>query len=383
MANNIPSIPRVLDLKATLDAKSCFLFGPRQTGKTWLIHHTLKECVVYSLLDSRTFLDLSRNPKRIEEELPPKTGLVVIDEIQRQPELLNEVHFLIEQRGIRFLLTGSSARKLRHGGVNLLGGRARIKHLHPFIYRELGKHFDLERALNRGLLPSIYFSDAPREDLQAYTGLYLQEEIAAEGAVRNVPAFSRFLQVAALSNGKIINYTNISNDCQVARTTVQEYFQILKDTLIGYELPAWKHSIKRKPISTSKFYLFDSGITLFLQNRSRIKFGSPEFGEAFETFIFHELKSYCDYGDQSSLCYWRSTTGIEVDFVLGDCTAIDVKAKTNLSDHDLKGLVSLAEEKGLKNYVCVSLEARPRKIGPLHILPYHIFLEKLWAGDFI
>ena len=230
-------VERVLNFPQLLSKKSHFLLGPRQTGKTSLIRHTLKGVRLYDLLDTSTYLALSQNPGRIAQELTPQDRVVVIDEIQRLPGLLNEVHRLIEERGVRFLLTGSSARKLRRGGVNLLGGRARTKYLHPLTYRELGGQFDFLRAIARGLLPSIYFSEDSRADLQAYAGSYLQQEIVAEGMTRNVPAFSRFLRVAALCNGTIVNFTNVANDAQVPRTTLYEYFEILKDTLILYELP--------------------------------------------------------------------------------------------------------------------------------------------------
>ncbi len=237
-------IKRVIDLKKIVSEKSCFLFGPRQTGKSFLIKETLSDKKVYDLLDSETFFKLARNPKLIEQELNYKDDIIVIDEIQKLPELLDEVHRLIEKRGLKFLLTGSSARKLRRGGVNLLGGRARYKVLHPFCYKELGDFFDLNRAINYGLLPSVYFSNSPEEDLRAYTGLYLQEEIASERLTRNIPAFSRFLQVASIMNGQLINYSKIASDSQVASSTVQEYFQILKDTLIAFEVGAWKKTVK-------------------------------------------------------------------------------------------------------------------------------------------
>ena len=209
---------------------------------------------------------------------------MVIDEIQQLPELLNEVHRLIEARGVRFLLTGSSARKLRGGGVNLLGGRARIKHLHPLTRGEPGKHFDLNPAIGRSLLPSIYFSDDPRADLEAYAGAYLQQEVVAEGAARNAPAFSRFLRVAALANATIVNFTNLASDAQVARTTIYEYFEILKDTLILHELPPWRQSKKRKPLASSKYYFFDIGVVAALQGR-QFRVGTPESGQALETYL--------------------------------------------------------------------------------------------------
>lgn len=379
--DGLPYIERILDLPALIEKKSHFLFGPRQTGKTSLIHHSLKGVKVYDLLDTSIYLALSQSPGRIGQELTTKDNLVVIDEIQRLPELLNEVHRIIETRSIRFLLTGSSARKLRRRGVNLLGGRARTKYLHPFTYKELGDKFDLARAMERGLLPSIYFSDDPRADLQAYAGSYLQEEIVAEGATRNLPAFSRFLKVAALCNSQIVNFTNISNDAQVARTTVYEYFEILKDTLILYELPAWRKSKKRKPLASSKYYFFDVGVVSLLQGR-KFRPGTPEFGEAFETYLMHELISYSDYVSGENLSYWRSTSGFEADFIIGDHTAVEVKAKENLSVSDLKPLRALSEEKKLKRYLCVSLEPRRRRLEDVMVLPYKDFLEALWNGEY-
>jgi predicted AAA+ superfamily ATPase len=377
MSEKIPYIKRLVDLNALLEKKSHFLLGPRQTGKTFLIRNTLQKVRVYDLLDAEIFLVLSQNPGRISEELQPHDRIVVIDEIQRLPELLNEVHRLIETRGIRFLLTGSSARKLRRGGINLLGGRARTRYLHPLTYKELGEHFNLLQAIERGLIPSIYFSDEPRIDLQAYAGSYLQQEILAEGATRNIPAFSRFLHVAALCNATIVNFTNVANDAQVARTTIYEYFEILKDTLVLYELPAWRKSRKRKPLASSKYYFFDIGAVAVLQGRE-FKKGTPEFGEAFETYLMHELKSFNDYISGEQLSYWRSTSGFEVDFIIGDHTAVEVKAKKNISPNDIKPLRMLAEEGKLKRYICVSLEPRRRKIGEIEILPYNDFLDSLW-----
>lgn len=237
-------VDRQLDISALLAKRSFFLLGPRQTGKTSLIHHALPDTLFYDLLDSANYLALSHNPGRLAEEIGSSVKRVVIDEIQRLPSLLNEVQRLIETRDVNFLLTGSSARKLRRGGINLLGGRARVKYLHPLTYRELGDKFNLNHAIQRGLLPSIYFSDDPRADLESYAGLYLQQEIMAEGATRNIPAFSRFLKIAAHNNGGIVNFTNIASDAQVARTTVYEYYEILKDTLILRELPPWRKTAK-------------------------------------------------------------------------------------------------------------------------------------------
>jgi len=374
-------IERVLNLPFLLQKKSHFLFGPRQTGKTSLIRHSLKGVRSYDLLDNSVYLSLSQDPGRIAQEINPRDKIVVVDEIQRLPVLLNEVHRLIEERGIRFLLTGSSARKLRRGGVNLLGGRARTKYMHPLTYRELGNQFNLFKAIERGLLPSIYLSDDPHADLEAYTGSYLQQEIVAEGTTRNIPAFSRFLKVAALCNGTVVNFTNVSNDAQVPRTTVYEYFEILKDTLLLYELPAWRKSKKRKPLASSKYYFFDVGVVAALQGR-QFRPGTPEFGEAFETYLMHELVSYSDYISGEPLSYWRSTSGFEVDFILGDHTAVEVKAKENVSAHDLKSLRALIEEKKLKRYLCVSLGPRRRNLENVTILPLREFLEALWGREY-
>ncbi len=372
-------LARQVDLQALLKGKSYFLFGPRQTGKSFLIAHSLKDARVYNLLDNALFFELNRHPGRLSEELTARDKVVVIDEIQRLPDLLNEVHRLIEERGVRFLLTGSSARKLRHGGVNLLGGRARTQYFHPFTTQELGQHFDLKHALNCGLIPSIYFSSNPNADLEAYTGNYLQQEIVAEGVTRNIPAFSRFLKVAALCNATIVNFTNAANDAQVPRTTIYEYFEILKDTLIIRELPPFKKGSRRKPIRSSKYYFFDTGVVRQLQGRASFSEGTPEFGGAFETFLMHELTAVSDYKRPLKLRFWRSTSGFEVDFIIDDHTAVEAKAKFVITPDDLRSLEAIAQEHRFKRLVCVCLEKRPRKTGKIEIVPYQDFLEELWA----
>ena len=376
-------VKRQLDLLKILRKKSYFLFGPRQTGKTSLIQHTLNEYRYYNLLRTDVYLKLSRAPQRLRQEITDDDRVVIIDEIQKLPILLDEVHNLIEEKGTHFLLTGSSARKLRNKGVNLLGGRARTRRLRPFILKELKGDFQLLKALDTGLIPSIYFSNAPFEDLEAYAGNYLKEEIAAEAIVRNVPAFSRFLTVAGLCNGKMINYTNIASDAQVPRSTVQEYFQILRDTLLGDDLPAWRKSVKRKPVSTSKFYFFDIGVARFLQGRRGLEMRSPEFGEAFEAYIHHEIKTYCDYQGGCDLCYWRATSGFEVDFVINGKTTIEVKGKTNITRKDFKGLTAIKEEELLKNYILVTLEDTPRKDGDICVLPWKNFITNLWQDAYV
>jgi predicted AAA+ superfamily ATPase len=376
------NVPRILDLPRLLSTKSYFLFGPRQTGKTFMIRRQFPKAKYYNLHETDTFLKFNQAPHRLRQELTGKDKFVIMDEIQKLPLLLDEIQVLIDDRQVRFLLTGSSARALKRKGLNLLGGRARTKRLHPLCYRELAHEFDLVKALDRGLLPSLYFSESPYEDLHAYVGTYLKEEIAAEAVVRNLPAFSRFLTVAALCNGQMLNYSKIASDAQVPKSTVQEYFHILRDTLLGDDLPAWRRTEKRKPLTTAKFYFFDIGIVRHLQRRRQLQEGSPEFGEAFEAYIHHELKTYCDYEGVPDLAYWRSTSDYEVDFILNDRTAIEVKTKTNVSDRDLRGLRALREERLLKHYVVASHETTPRRVDGIEILPWQDFLARLWEGEF-
>jgi len=371
-------VPRVLDLNRLLAKKSHFLFGPRQTGKSSLIRATVRADRFYNLLESDTLLALAREPRRLRQEVQKIGALVVIDEIQKLPQLLDEVQWLIEERKARFLLTGSSARKLRGGGVNLLGGRARSRTLHPFVSREI-EDLDLLRALSFGTLPSIYLSENPREDLKSYTGDYLREEIAHEGLTRNIPAFSRFLEVAALCNGRILNYTKIATDAQVPRTTVHEYFQILRDTLVGYDLMAWRKARRRKPLSTSRFYFFDIGIARALQGRGPIDERSADFGEALEAYLFHELRAWIDYRGDGDLAYWRTTSGFEVDFVLDGAAAIEVKSTRNAAGHDFKGLHAIHEETGVRRRYLVCLEPRPRIVDGIEVLPWREFLARLWS----
>ena len=377
-----PIIARYLDARELLKQRSCFLFGPRQTGKSTLVRHQLADVRTYNLLDPTLFIRLSRNPALIREALAPQTEIIVIDEIQKMPALLNEVQLMIEEHGVRFFLTGSSARTLRRKGVNLLGGRARSRVLHPFVSAELGDHFRLERALEFGLLPSVYFSDAPAEDLAAYSGDYLKQEVAAEALVRNIGAFSRFLEVAALSHGRMINFSQIASDAQVPASTVREYYGILEDTFIAHEVPAYTETRKRKAVSTSKYYLFDIGLARHLQGRRGLPLGTAEYGEAFESFVLQEIKGFCDYHLLDPPRCWRSKSQFEVDFVVGEL-AVEVKAKKAVSHRDLRGLRALREENRLSHYVLVSLEPMARRVDGIDILPWREFLTRLWGGEWL
>lgn len=374
-------ISRKLSLNSILQHKSCFLFGPRQSGKSSLIRSTLPNAQMFDLLKHDTLNRLARNPSYLEEVCVPEHP-VVIDEIQKLPELLDEVHRLIETKGMKFLLTGSSARKLRKGGVNLLGGRARIRQLHPFSAAELGESFELDRALNFGLLPGIWFSDAPDEDLAGYVGLYLEQEVLQEGVTRNLPAFSRFLEVAALSSGEQINYAQIASDAQVPRSTVQEYFKILQETLLARELPVWGRGKTRKTVETSKYYLFDTGVIRKLQGRGHLTPGTVEYGHAFESWVLHELISYADVERrEAKLAYWRTRTNLEVDFIVNDEVAIEVKTSENVKPGDLKGLKSLLDEGTFRRRIVVSREPRARMVDGIAILPWQDFIAQLWSGE--
>ncbi len=374
-------VARKLDIASVLRKKSCFLFGPRQCGKTSLVRETLPDAHVFDLLSGNTFTRLARNPNYLDETCRDDRP-VVIDEIQKMPSLLDEVHRLIEEKGIRFLLTGSSARKLRKGGVNLLGGRARVRNLHPFSAAELGDSFDLDCALNHGLVPGIWDSDDPQEDLSGYVSLYLEQEIMQEGATRNLPAFSRFLEVAALSSGEQINYQTLASDAQVARSTVQEYFKILKDTLLAREVPVWRKGRSRKTVETAKFYLFDTGVTRCLQGRREFTPGTAEYGHAFESWILHELASYADtFRRDAEIAYWRTRTNLEVDFVVNGEVAIETKTTRNATRDDLKGLRAIGDEGLFRHRILVSGEPRLREVDGIVILPWREFVNRLWAGD--
>jgi predicted AAA+ superfamily ATPase len=293
------------------------------------------------------------------------------------------VHLLIEE-GYLFILTGSSARKIKRGSANLLGGRARERRLYPFTTYEL-KNYSLDKIINFGSLPSIYFSSNPEEDLNSYAGTYLKEEIHSEGLVRNLPYFSRFLEIAAISNTEQINYSSIASDTGVTAKTIKGYFEILEDTLIGEILYPYTKTKKRKPVSIPKFYFFDVGVANILASRFKIEKKSELFGKCFEHFIFCEIRAYLSYSnDRRKLTYWRSTTMYEVDFIIGDDIAIEVKGTELVTSKHMKGLSAFAEEKiGFKKLIIVSLDSHPRVVNSnIEIIPYRIFLENLWKGEY-
>jgi len=378
-------INRELQLAPLLAMKSFFLFGPRATGKTTLIRQQLAEtATVIDLLNSRNFLKLSSAPYELESLIAASPAdYVVIDEIQRIPELLNEIHRLIESRRLTFLLTGSSARKLRRGKANLLAGRVWDARMFPLIYREI-PDFDLNRYLRYGGLPAVYISEYPEEELDAYVNTYLKEEILAEGLIRRLPPFSRFLKTIALANGEMINFTKLANDCQVPPSTVTEYVGLLEDTLIGFLLPAWTESKKRKAIKTGKFYFFDPGITHILAGTETLDRNSNLYGKSFEQFICMELRAYLSYTRKRlPLTYWRSKNGHEVDFLLGTKTAIEVKSTKKINSNDFKGLKYLKEEGVFQNLIIVSQDPVSTRTDNILAIPWQKFLADLWKDRFV
>lgn len=378
-------IERIIDLNHLLQRKSFFLFGPRATGKSTLVRRQLSATATsIDLLDSRFFLRLSAAPHDLAAIIDASDSrLIVIDEIQRIPELLNEVHRLIEERKITFLLTGSSARKLRRGQANLLAGRVWEARLFPLTWREI-PHFNLGKYLRYGGLPPVYLSKFPEEELDAYVNTYLKEEIMAEGLIRNLPPFARFLRSIALANGEIINFTKLAHDCQVAPSTVREHVSLLEDTLVGFLLPAWTESKKRKAIKSGKFYFFDPGVTHTLAGTHVIDRNSDLYGRSFEQFIGMELRAYLSYRRMKYLLtYWRSTHGHEVDFLVGEKIAVEVKATTHVAPGDFKGLKSLSEEGIFKDLFLVSQDAISTGQGHIHAIHWEGFLRQLWQDEII
>jgi predicted AAA+ superfamily ATPase len=378
-------IRRALDLPSLLAKKSFFLFGPRATGKSTLVRQQLAdEAFVVDLLDSRNYLRLSASQGDLEAMVAASgKTLVVIDEVQRVPELLNEVHRLIEAKRLRFLLTGSSARKLKRGQANLLAGRVWEARLFPLIFREI-PGFDLDRHLLYGGLPMVWLGEEPAEELDAYAHTYLTEEVMAEGLVRKLPPFSRFLRAMALSNGEMLNFTKLASDCQVPPSTVSEYVALLEDTLVGHLLPAWTESKKRKAIRTAKFYFFDCGVTHLLAGTRMLDRNSDLYSKSFEQFIVGEIRAWLSYHRiKQSLCYWRSAHGDEVDFLIGEDVAVEVKASARVSWRDFKGLDRLAEEGVFKHYLLVSQDPTEMCNGARHALPWQSFLDGLWKRKWL
>lgn len=374
---------RLLDVRLPRN-RSAFLWGPRKVGKTYWLHHSFCKGTewVIDLLQTDVFAEYAVRPALLRERWDHR--LTIIDEVQKVPALLDEVQWLMENQNASFLLTGSSARKLKRGQGNLLGGRAWRFEMGPLSVLEV-EGFDLEAAMTSGMLPPHYLSPDALMDLRGYVSDYLKEEIAAEAITQNIPAFAEFLKVAAITNGEILNYTNVARETGVSAKVVRSYFQILEDTLLGFRLPPWTRSRSRRMILTEKFYFFDVGVANYLARR-RPLLGSADFGKSFEHFLLLEILNYRRYkAPDLDVHYWRTSTGLEVDFILGATdAAIEVKASSRVHSAHTAALRALCDEAKVKRPIVVTLERTPRKVeGGIEVLPWMDFLQRLWAGEIV
>ena len=364
-----------------------FLWGPRQTGKTTLLRQAYPDAFWIDLLKAEEYRRYVTRPERMREEIEALVAMpfIVIDEVQKVPKILDEVHWLREAYGIQFALCGSSARKVKRGAANLLGGRAVRYDLRGLTSAELSSDFDLERILNHGYLPRVYEAARPRRLLNGYVADYLKEEVASEGLVRNLPVFSEFLDMASLSDTHPVNYSNIARECGVSSQTVRAYFEILEDTLVARWLPSYRKRPKRRVLRSPKLYFADVGVVGFLARRGHLEPGSELFGNAFENWCFHEISAYNCYAERfANLSYWRLTSGIEVDFVVNDMElAIEAKSSRAVSSHHLKGLRQLAvDHPEIKRRIVLCLEDRPRRTSDgIEIMPYGAFVKSLWRRE--
>lgn len=364
---------------------SAFLFGPRGTGKTTWLRHLYPEAVYVDLLEARAFNELAADPQRLENRLVGSNDEpVIIDEIQKLPPLLDEVHRLIEARGHWFILTGSSARKLRRSGVNLLGGRAATKYMHPLTAGEMGSHFDLAAALNYGLLPSIHDPDKtvkPENYLHSYVQTYLQEEVMQEGLTRNLGAFARFMEAASFSQGQLLNITEVSRECQIKRKLAENYFQILEDLLLAVRIPVFARKARRRVMQHPKFFLFDAGVFRTLRPTGPLDAPAEVDGAALETLVLQHLRSVLDeYEPGAEIFYWRTTTGLEVDFVIYSknlFTAIEVKRKRTITPQDLRGLNAFATDYPQARRLLLYGGSEEQIIHGTRIRPVHTALMQL------
>ncbi|MDI6758800.1 MAG: AAA family ATPase [Candidatus Omnitrophota bacterium] len=385
------TIKRILRIKLP-KSQSAFLWGARKTGKTTYLKETFPSSIVYDFLKTDLFFEMSKNPSLLREQLLAKGAVllkepIILDEVQKVPQVLDEVHWLIENKGLRFILCGSSARKLKRGHANLLGGRAWRYELFPLTSYEIGE-IDLLRALNQGLIPLHYLQN--REDskksLEAYVQDYLRQEVFAEGLTRNIPAFSRFFDAFGYSHGEITNYANIARDCGIDAKTVKEYYQILIDTLLAVRVEPFKKRQSRQVITKApKYYMFDVGVAGHLIKRNIWEQKGPEFGKAFEHFILMEIIAFRSYASKDFVInFWRTKTGLEVDFVLGDReVAIEIKGASRIDTRDINALEAFIEACPPKKAIVVCNEKEKRVYGKIMIWPWQVFLQELWSGKII
>lgn len=376
---------RIFDIENRLD-EAMFLFGGRQTGKSTLLKERFPKAVYIDLLKSDVRNRFKQHPEEFRESLlryPPET-LVIVDEIQKVPDLLDEVHWLMVEKGLWFILSGSSARKIKKSGANNLGGRAIPETLFPLVSAEI-PDFDLERAVQNGMLPRHYAVANARNRMRAYIDLYLKEEIIEEALVQNADEFVRFMEVAAIMDGEILNYENVASDCEVSANTVKAYYKILVDTLLGFEVPAYRKVIKRKLYKAPRFYYFDVGIANHLTKRYHLAPRTPEYGHAFEHLIMQEIAAYLGYtNSDEELTYWHTYENLEVDAVIGDArVAIEIKSKEHIDHDDKKGVTEFAKEHPDTRQIIVSRDRISRRSGDVDLYYVTDFFKALWAGEII
>ena len=389
---------RLLDIGRLVTHKSVLLLGPRQTGKSSLLRTALPGAATLDLLEGATFRLLSAKPERLGELYAERAAsgqpLMVVDEIQRVPDLLFEVQRIVDRHPeARFVLTGSSARKLRRDGANLLPGRVARAWLHPLAHPERtsdpASPQSWQRAVQWGGLPGIVRQTDPRADLLDYFGIYLQEEIRAEGIARKFDAFSRFLDFAAATHGEQVVYANVARDAEISPRTLREYYGVLQDTLVGHMLPAFRGTQLRKAAATEKFYFFDAGVAHAALGRFDLQTPTAEYGTALEHLIWRELRTAMDYLDGDvQLYFWRSLSGFEVDFVLATrgtpLWGIEVKATEQVGSRDLRGLRALGEEFPQMRRLVVCRQAHPSRLEDgTQIWPVGHFLQALWSAQLI
>lgn len=378
-------LARIIDLKKLTARKSAFLIGPRGTGKSFWIQKSLSKCIYINLLIARERSRFINDPSLLQDVATKATSdcLIVIDEIQLVPDLLNEVHQIIEERQQRFLLTGSSARKLKRADANMLGGRAIKMDMFPLTWKELSEanQFDLERYLLYGGLPRVYLDHYELDELSDYVDTYLDQEIKAEAITRNIQGFQKFLHHVALHSGETLVYTNIASDVQVSSPTVRTYVEVLEDTLIGFSLKPWS-SPKRKAIQSSRFYIFDLGLRWFLSEVETIPEQSDLFGRAFEQFIVMEVRARETYlRTRRKLYFWRTTNKDEVDLIIGKEVAVEIKSKTRTSMKDARGLLKIRDEGFSGRLMVISRDEINRKKNDIEFLHWKQFLTDLWNSD--
>ena len=374
---------RIFDIENKLD-EGMFLFGARQTGKSTLLKERFKGAIYYDLLNPRVRRAFKMNPNSLWEALQDKPAgtLVIVDEIQKVPELLDIVHSLMVEKGLFFILSGSSSRKLKRSGANTLGGRAIPETLYPLVWPEV-TDFQIDRAVQNGMIPRHYMVEDATKRLSGYVKVYLDEEIREEGEVRELDAFERFMEVAAICDGEMLNYANIASDCGVSAKTVKSYFQILYDTLIGYEIPAFRKEIKRKVVQAARFYYFDVGLANYLMGRHNLKRGTDDYGHAFEHYVIQEIIAYKGYNDRRDIIsYWHTYDKKEVDIVIGDAkVAIEIKSTEHVETKHKKGLKAFSEEYPECRLLLVSLDPITRKSGDTELIYVLDFLRMLWGGE--